>query len=623
MKNQLPIYLFHQGTNYCSYEFLGSHLGENNGSSGVFFRVFAKNADEVSVVGDFNGWQEKAHKMQRLNDSGIYELFIPNLKEGCIYKYAITKNGKTFLKADPFAFYAEKAPNTASIVYDLSGYNWQDGEYLKEREQRDYKRLPMSVYEVSLAGWKRRADGGFCSYKELARELVDYLKKMNYTHLQLMPITEYLYDGGYGYQANGYYAVTSRFGTPKEFMYLVDVCHKNGIGVIIDFVPACFSKEEHGLIEFDGTCLYEYQDERMKERASWDARVFDYAKTEVQSFLISSAVFFCEKYHIDGIKVDGVSSMLYLDYDRPFGEWLPNDEGGNVNKSAVAFLQKLNAILHQRAKGVITFAEEGTAFPQVTAPTSEGGLGFDFKWNLGWTTDVLSYMEQDPLFRAGYHNKMNFSMMYAFNESFILPISHDQVAYGKNSLVNKMPGSLPERFAQVRALMGYMYSHPGKKLNFMGSDISQEEEWDYNGGVQFSLLNEESHRKQQNYFKKLNEFYLNTPAFYQIEDGWDGFNWLVADDKDSNLFAYERMDSAGNKIVVIINFSGVDLRDYKICAEKGKYRLVFDSDAKSFGGESRVTKKLYSSKLLPSHGKKHSLVVSIPKFTCLYLQKIN
>lgn len=623
MKNQLPIYLFHQGTNYCSYEFLGSHFGEEKGVVGVFFRVFAKNAERVAVVGDFNGWDKGANVMRKIPESGIYELFIPGVKEGAKYKYAITKDGKTFLKSDPFAFYFEVAPQTASVVWPMPNFDWKDGEYLEKRNTFDFKREPINVYEVCLSGWKRHAGGSYYTYKDFARELVEYLKKMSYTHVELMPITEYSYEGSCGYQVNGYFAVTSRYGTPEEFKYFVEQCHLNGIGVILDFVPAYFSKDEHGLIEFDGTCTYEYADEKMRERGFWGSRMFDHSKTEVQSFLISSAVFFCEKYHIDGIKVDAVSSMLYHDYDAHYADWQSGTQGANINKGAVAFLQKLNAVLHSRVKGVLTFAEESTTFAQVTAPTFEGGLGFDFKWNIGWKTDALSYMQQDAIFRSGCHNKMTFSMMYAFTENFILPLSHDEMFYGKNSLISKMPGEYLEKFAQLRAFMGYTYSHPGKKLNFMGSEIGQFEEWDYNSGTQFFLLEYESHRKLQNFFKKLNEYYKNTPAFYQIEDSWTGFNWLIADDKNANAFAYERMDENGNKVVVVINFSGVELNDYRVCAEKGKYRLAFDSDAKSLGGEGRITKKLYSSKLLPSHGKKYSILLSLPPYSFVYLEKID
>ena len=484
MKNQLPIYLFHQGTNYCSYEFLGCHFGIFQGKRGAFFRVFAPNAKSVAVVGDFNEWDVTLNPMQKLQDSGVWETFVEGIKSNFIYKYAVQTKDKIVYKADPFGFYFEKTPNTASITYDISGYVWGDTDYLNARASLDTKSLPLNIFEVNLASWKRPTSGGNYTYREIAAKLIKYVKKMNYTHVEFMPITEYPHDPSWGYQVTGYFAPTSRLGTPHDFMYLVDELHKNGIGVILDWVPAHFPKDEHGLSLFDGTCLYEYSDELMKEHKSWGTLVFDYGKTEVQSFLVSSAVFFLEKYHIDGLRVDAVSSMLYLDYDRAEGEWRPNDEGGNINKSAVAFLQKLNGVLHSRFKGIITVAEESTAFASVTAPVSEGGLGFDYKWNMGWMNDVLSYMRYDPYFRSQCHNKMNFSMMYAFSENYILPISHDEVVYGKGSLMEKIPGEYEDKFAQVRAFMGYMYSHPGKKLNFMGTEIGQFSEWDYSSEIE-------------------------------------------------------------------------------------------------------------------------------------------
>ena len=622
MNNQLPIYLFHQGTNHCSYQFLGSHFGDLDGARGVFFRVYAPNASAISVVGDFNGWQINSNYMQRIPESGIWECFIEGVKEGACYKYAIqTTGGQLLYKSDPFAFYFQNTPERASIVCDITKYNWADGEYIAERANKNIHDLPMSIYEVNLASWMRREDGSYLTYKEISKELVKYVKKMGYTHVELMPITEYPHDPSWGYQVTGYFAPTSRFGAPRDFMYLVEQFHLNGIGVILDWVPGHFPKDEHGLANFDGTPLYEYGEGFLKEHKGWGTLIFDWGKPEVQSFLISSAYFFFDKYHVDGIRVDAVSSMLYLDYDRKDGEWERNEEGGNVNKSAVAFLQKLNQVIHSSFSGVITVAEESTAFPGVSHSVNEGGLGFDYKWNMGWMNDVLYYMSCDPYFRSQYHNKMNFSMMYAFSENFILPLSHDEVVYGKKSLVGKMPGSLEDKLAQVRALMGYAYSHPGKKLGFMGSEIGQIEEWDYSSQIPFELLEREEHKKQQVFFKKMNEFYLSTPAFYEIEDSWTGFNWLVADDRNSNLFAYERIALDGSKILVVINFSGVDLENYRIGCEKGKYRLVLDTDAKSLGGSGKVSKKQYASKLAPVNGKKYSISVSIPKFTCLYLEK--
>ena len=621
MKNQLPVYLFHQGTNYCSYEFLGAHFGIFQGKKGVFFRVFAKNAQSVSVVGDFNGWDYSLNPMQRIPQSGIWELFIEGIKEKVCYKYAIQTEGKIIYKADPFAFYSQVAPNTASLTYEIEGYNWADGEYIAERKSKNFKKLPLNIYEVNLASWKKKENGEYLTYKELAVDLVKYLKKMNYTHVEFMPLTEYPHDPSWGYQVTGFYSITSRFGTPKDFMYLVEQCHLNGIGVILDWVPAHFPKDEHGLALFDGTALFEPDDELLKERKTWGTLAFDYAKTEVQSFLVSSAVFLIEKFHLDGIRVDAVSSMIYLDFDKKEGEWRANDEGGNLNKSAIAFLQKLNAVIHDRCEGVLTIAEESSAFPMVTGDIKEGGLGFDYKWNMGWSNDVLSYMTYDPYFRSQCHNKMNFSMMYAFSENYVLPISHDEVVYGKKSLAGKMPGSIEDKYAQVRALMGYTYSHPGKKLSFMGNELGQLEEWNFEKKLDFNSLEDEKVKRLNHFFKKINEFYLANPALYEIEDSWLGFNWLVADDSNSNLFAYERMSENGQKILVVINFSGVDLQDYRIGAEKGKYKLIFDSDAKSFGGCGKVVKKVYTAKLAPANGKKHSLTVSVPKFSFLYLEK--
>ena len=622
VNNQLPIYLFHQGTNYCSYKFLGSHFGSQDGVKGVFFRVYAPNAKSISVVGDFNAWALNVNEMQKIPESGIWQCFVENAREGECYKYAIkAASGKILYKADPFAFFAQRMPETASIIFDINKYDWADGEYLAKRAHSDTHAEPMNIYEVNLLSWLRREDGGLLTYKEISKELVKYVKKMGYTHVEIMPITEYPHEPSWGYQVTGYFAPTSRLGNPYELMFLIEQFHLNGIGVILDWVPGHFPKDEHGLGCFDGTPLFEYSEGFLKEHKNWGTYIFDWAKPEVQSLLISSAYFFFEKYHVDGIRVDAVSSMLYLDYDRRDGEWIPNDEGGNVNKSAVAFLQKLNEVVHSSFSGVLMVAEESTAFPGVSHSVREGGLGFDYKWNMGWMNDVLSYMCCDPYFRSQCHNKMNFSMMYAFNENFILPLSHDEVVYGKKSLMEKMPGSLEDKFAQVRALMGYTYSHPGKKLSFMGSEIGQLREWDYSSQIDFYLLEDEAHKKQQAFFKKINEFYLSTPAFYEIEDSWSGFNWLIADDRNSNLFAYERIAIDGKKILVVINFSGVDLEGYRIGCEKGKYKLVLDTDAKSLGGSGKVVKKTYLSKLTPANGKKYSISVTIPRFTCFYLEK--
>lgn len=620
--NNLPLYLFHQGTNYRSYEYMGSHIGVKDGKSGGFFRVFAPKAKSVSVVGDFNEWDESKNPMVKAEDGGVYELFIAGLKVYDSYKYAVKgSNGKIVFKADPYAFHAETSPKTASKIYDLSGYEWQDGEYMKKRAQGDVYSSPVNIYELNLASWKRKTNGDFYSYRELAEELPSYVADAGYTHIELMPVTEYPYDGSWGYQVTGYFAVTSRFGTPHDFMYFIDRCHRKGIGVILDWVPAHFPKDEHGLYEFDGGCLYEYSDPLMREHKGWGTRVFDYGRTEVQSFLSSSAVFFFDKYHADGLRVDAVASMLYLDYDRKNGEWRPNDEGGNINKQAVAFLRKVNTAVFSEFSGIMMIAEESTAFPMVTMPVSDGGLGFNFKWNMGWMNDVLSYMQTDPYFRSGCHNKLTFSMMYAFSENFILPVSHDEVVHGKRSLIDKMPGEYADKFANARVFYGYMFSHPGKKLNFMGSEIGQFKEWAFDEGIEYFLLDYEAHRKFFKFVKKLNAFYKETPALYEIEKSWSGFEWLVADDNADNVIVYERASKNGQKIVAIMNFSGVNLENYRFGAEKGKYKVVFDSDAVSFGGSGKFKKRAYSTKNLPSHGKKQSLCVDIARLSFMYLLK--
>lgn len=620
MENNLPIYLFHQGTNYRSYEFFGNHFGEKNGKKGVFFRVWAKNAKSVSVVGDFNGWNPKKNPMQRVSDGGVWETFIEGLKTFDNYKYAV-KNKKTILKADPYAYHSETAPSTASKVYSLDGYSWTDGEYMQKRENLDVYSSPVNIFEVNLGSWKRHKNGDFYSYRQLADELVEYLKRMNYTHVEFMPVNEYPFDGSWGYQVTGYFAVSSRFGTPHDFMYLVDKLHKANVGVILDWVPAHFPKDEHGLYEFDGTYAYEYSDPLKREHADWGTRVFDYSKTEVQSFLVSSALFLFDKYHIDGLRVDAVASMLYLDYGRRDGNWRPNDEGGNICKEAVAFLQKLNSAVFLNYKGVFMIAEESTAFPMVTMPVDIGGLGFNYKWNMGWMHDVLSYMQEDAMYRGMHHNKMTYTLMYAFSENYILPISHDEVVHCKGSLINKMPGTYEQKFAQVRTLMGYMFAYPGKKLNFMGSEIGQFDEWAYASGIEYYLLEYDKHRQLQHFNKKLNELYKNTPALYQVEQSWDGFDWLISDDSSNSVFAFERISADGQKVIAIINFSGLEHKNYRIGTEKGKYKVLFNSDLKSFGGEGLFNKHTYSTKNVSWHGKKQSISVDIAPFSFLYLGK--
>ena len=616
----LPIYLFHQGTNYNAYDYLGAHSTFIDGVSGVMFRTWAPNADCVSVVGDFNGWDCGKNVMKRVSDGGIFQLFIMGLKEFDLYKFAVTHNNQTVLKSDPYGFFSEKNKGNASIIYNLEGYEWQDSEYMSKKPQ-PYS-SPVNIYEVNLASWKRHINGSYYTYLEYADELVKYAKEMGYTHIEFMPLSEYPFDGSWGYQVTGYYSVTSRFGTPKDFMSLVDSCHKNNIGVILDWVPAHFPKDQHGLYEFDGTPCYENQGWDRKEHKTWGTRIFDWGRNEVQSFLISNAVFLFEKFHLDGLRVDAVSSMLYLDYDRKDGEWIPNENGGNYNLQAIAFLQKLNSVIFGKFPNVMMIAEESTSFPMVTKPTDIGGLGFNFKWNMGWMNDILDYVKHDPYFRSYSHNKLTFSLCYAFSENYILPISHDEVVHGKKSLLDKMPGDIPVKFSGLRAFLVYMYSHPGKKLTFMGNEFGQFKEWDYREGLEFFMKDFELHKKLSDFNKKLNHLYKNNSCFYEVEDSWDGFNWISADERDNNVISYERIDKKGNKLVAIVNFSGNDYYRYRLGLDEGEYKIILNSDDKKFGGRGVFKRKtVVTAKTKGAHGRKNSVLITIPRFSGMYLIK--
>ena len=620
--NNLPLYLFHQGTNYKSYDYMGAHLTEIDGKRGVIFRTWAPNAQRVSVVGDFNGWNTDINVLTRISDGGVYELFIEGLKENDLYKFAVTNNGKTVLKSDPYAFYSEKGKGKASIIYNVNGYKWTDSCYISNKKL-PYSE-PVNIYEVNLASWKRHADGSYYTYQELAKELVDYVYDMGYTHIELMPLTEYPFDGSWGYQVTGYYSITSRFGTPKDFMYFVDCCHQKGIGVILDWVPAHFPKDEHGLYEFDGTPCYENQGWDRKEHKTWGTRIFDLGRNEVQCFLISSANFLFKYFHIDGLRVDAVSSMLYLDYDREPGEWIPNENGGNYNLQSIAFLKKLNGVVFAENQNVLMIAEESTAYPMITKPTDIGGLGFNFKWNMGWMNDICSYIKTDPYFRSHCHDKLTFSMCYAFSENYVLPISHDEVVHGKKSILDKMPGTIEQKFASLRAFMLYMFSHPGKKLNFMGNEFGQFKEWAYKEGLEFFLKDYPLHNKLSNFNKTLNHFYKENSPLYEIEDGWDGFSWISPDEKDNNVISYVRTDKKGNKIIAIINFSGNDYFNYRLGVDKGEYKIVLCSDDKKFGGRGLNTvKTIKSCSRHGAHGKKNSIKFNLPAFSGLYIKKLD
>ena len=618
-KSDLPLYLFHQGTNYKAYDYMGAHLTCQDGMDGVTFRVWAKNAISVSVVGDFNDWNENINVMNRISKEGVFELFIPNVKEFDSYKYAIKSKKKTVLKADPYAFHSETPSKTASKVYNLDGFEWTDKNFIASKSQPYNK--PMNIYEVNLASFMRKENGDYYSYREYADVLVDYVADMGYTHLEIMPISEYPFDGSWGYQVTGYYSVTSRFGTPKDFMYLVDKCHAKGISVIVDWVPAHFPKDEHGLYEFDGGPSYEYSHWSKKENKGWGTRVFDWGKNEVQSFLVSNALFYFEKFHIDGLRVDAVASMLYLDYDKKDGEWIPNSFGGNYNLEAIAFFKKLNQNVFASYPNALMIAEESTSFPMITKPTNEGGLGFNFKWNMGWMNDVLSYVEIDPYFRSGSHNKITFSLCYAFSENYILPISHDEVVHGKKSLIDKMHGNIDDKFATLRAFNAYMFAHPGKKLSFMGNEFGQFREWDYKSGLEFFMLDFPKHKALKEYNKVLNKYYLSTPSLYEIEDSWDGFDWISVDECDNNLIAFKRTDKSGKYTIAIINFSGNDYKSYRLGVDKGEYKITLCTDDKKFGGEGRVVKKSLKSVKKKAHGYDNSLNLVLPRFTALYIER--
>ena len=627
LKTDMPLHLFHHGENFKSYELMGAHPAVYNKKRGFVFRVWAPRAQSVSIVGDFNNWDETSHYMNRMVDGETFELFVENVKKFNCYKYCIkTADGRTLYKADPFAFHAE-TPNgaraNASKIYPLNGYKWTDMAYLDKRKHTNIYTSPMNIYEVNLLSWKRHENGEYLTYLELAKTLVPYVKKIGYTHVEFMPVTEHPFDGSWGYQVTGYFAVTSRLGTPKDFMYLVNAFHNAGIGVILDWVPAHFPKDSFGLYEFDGAPLYESSQWDRMEIRGWGTRQFDFGRKEVVSFLISSAMFFFDKFHVDGLRVDAVASMLYLDYDKEPGQWVPNIYGENKNLEAMALLRRLNEAVFSFFPDVLMIAEESTAWASITKPTYMGGLGFNFKWNMGWMNDVLAYLKTDPLFRKYEHNKLTFSMMYAFSENYVLPISHDEVVHGKTSLIGKMPGSYEEKFAGVRAFLGFMMSHPGKKLNFMGSEFGQFKEWAYKEGLEFFLTEYPLHKKLSCAVQTLNNLYKNTPAFYEIEDSWDGFEWLAPDDNDRNFLAYQRKDKQGNAVVVLINFSGEDFVDYKLGVAQGKYRVAFNSDSKRFGGSGQMRKYIFQTKKSYSHGKEYSITFNLPKLTCVYLTKIN
>ena len=603
MITEMDQYLFGQGTHYEIYKKLGAHLTEYEGEKGVYFAVWAPHAKGVRVVGEFNCWGSDGYRMNRLEPLGIYEVFVPGLEEGCMYKYLIeTEKGDYLYKADPFAFYAEKRPGTASRVADISGFTWHDDRWMTKRAGWNAAESPMSIYEVHPGSWKRHPheedEDGFYNYRELAAELTEYIKKMGYTHIELMGIAEHPFDGSWGYQVTGYFAPTSRYGTPEDFQYMIDYFHKHNIGVILDWVPAHFPRDAHGLANFDGEALYEHPDSRRGEHPDWGTKIFNYEKSEVRNFLIANALFWLGEYHIDGLRVDAVASMLYLDYGKQDGQWLPNKYGGNENLDAVWFFKHLNSIIHGRGDGSMIIAEESTAWPGVTKDVDDGGLGFTFKWNMGWMNDFLEYMKLDPYFRKDNHNKMTFAMSYAYSENYILVLSHDEVVHLKCSMLNKMPGYLDDKFANLKAGYTFMFGHPGKKLLFMGNEFAQLQEWSEARELDWFLLKEDRHLHMQNYVRELLQLYKKYRCLYELDDSWDGFQWINADDSYRSIFSFVRYSKTKRKnLLFVMNFTPMERPDYRVgVPKKKKYELVLDSDAEEYGGSGRKRAKVYDAK---------------------------
>ncbi|MBE6855806.1 MAG: 1,4-alpha-glucan branching protein GlgB [Ruminococcus sp.] len=617
--NDFPLYLFYQGKNYEAYKFFGVHAKKKGRSKSHIFRVWAPRAKSVSVVGDFNNWDRTADPMKLIAD-GVWEAEVKKLQQFDIYKYNIeTADGREILKSDPYASHFETRPGTASKIYE-SSYEWNDKKWYEEKKKKVIYKSPVNVYEVHLGSWKTRGEDVFLDYVSFAEDIIPYLKKLSYTHVEFMPLTEYPFDGSWGYQVTGYYAPTSRYGTPDDFKKMVDMFHEAGIGVILDWVPAHFPKDASGLYEFDGTCCYEYTDERKREHKAWGTRVFDYGKAEVCSFLISSACYWFDEFHVDGLRVDAVASMLYLDYDRRDGEWCANIYGGNENLEAVEFLKHLNEAVFKLHPDALMIAEESTAWPMVTKPTDMGGLGFNFKWNMGWMNDMLMYMSLDPIYRAFNHDKLTFSFFYCFSENYVLPISHDEVVHGKCSMINKMPGEYEQKFSSYRAFLAYMSAHPGKKLLFMGQEFAQMKEWDYHTQLDWNLLEFDSHRKMLEFSEKLNKFYVENPPLWQNDDSWNGFSWISNDDYKQSVIAFRRIDDNGDEIIAVCNFVPVERTDYKIGVPyKGRYKVVFNTDAPEFGG-SGITAKSVSSKHYAMHGFDESISLTLAPLSVIYLK---
>ena len=609
---------FHAGTLTDGWHWLGAHPAERRNKRGWIFRVWAPHAQNVSVVGDFNSWDETANRLARKGE--IWEGFIPDLRQYDVYKYAVTgEDGETRYKADPYGFHMETRPATASKLYDIGGFRWTDAAF--QARKRQVYDSPLNIYEVHLGSWRRRENGDFLDYRDLARELAAYVKDMGYTAIELLPVTEHPLDDSWGYQSTGYFAPTSRFGTPHDFMWFVNHMHKNGISVILDWVPAHFCKDAQGLYQFDGTCCYEYSDPNKWEHASWGTRVFDYGRPEVKSFLFSSARFWLEEYHIDGLRVDAVASMLYLDYDRQGGAWTPNIHGGRENLEAIEFLRELNAMAFAQDPAVLMIAEESTAWPLVTRPAEVGGLGFNLKWNMGWMNDMCHYLKLDPWFRQDHHRDITFSMMYAFSENFVLPISHDEVVHMKGSVVGKMPGDYKNQLRCTRGFYAYLLAHPGKKLLCMGAELGQWHEWNSNQQLDWYLLDNEENRQIHQFFKDANAFYKKTPALWEIDFSWEGFEWLVPDDNHNNVVVFLRKDKKGRDLLCAVNFSPNTYENYRMgVPPRRKYVPMLNTDDPAYGGDGFGDTAAVLVEAIPSHGKEHSAAIRIPAFGAVFLR---
>ena len=602
---------FHQGTMTDGWRWFGAHPAKKRGRDGWTFRVWAPHAEAVSVVGDFNDWEEGAAPLARKGE--IWEGFLPDLPVYTSYKYAVRgADGQVRQKADPYGFHTETRPATASKLYDISGFKWTDGAFREKKAKHPVYTSPLNIYEVHLGSWKKRGNGDFIDYKDLAKDLAAYVKDMGYTAIELLPVTEHPLDDSWGYQCTGYFAPTSRFGTPKDFMWFVNHMHKNGILVLLDWVPSHFCKDAQGLYEFDGTYCYEYSDPNKREHAAWGTRVFDYGRPEVKSFLFSSARFWLEEYHIDGLRVDAVASMLYLDYGKNDGEWVANIYGGNQNLEAMEFLKHVNSMIHKRGKGALSIAEESTAWPKVTGSLDEDGLGFDMKWNMGWMNDFLSYIRQDPYFRSGCHNELTFSMVYAYSERFMLVLSHDEVVHGKASMIGKMPGNRQEQFENLKASYGFMMCHPGKKLLFMGQDIGEYDEWNEDRSVEWELLENADHKGLSEFVKALNHLYCKQPALYKKDTSWDGFEWINCINANDCILSFVRKaDKPEEMLLIVLNFANVERKNFQVGVPfNGKYKEILNSDAKAFGGEGRVNPRVKTALEEPFDGREYSIKIT-------------